>query len=319
MLALSSANASRRCVDQTSCLTSFLVLARQRFVCFEAWSPPGPSARREAQLCLPRVCSRPLFSAVSAPCQPRRSNGVRLLSELFPRARLVVPPRLLGAALARGLVPLPAVVGRSACGCNAQHPRFSPLARLSATPLPQPVRRCSLAGPCARSRGLSSCSSAFAPVAKPCVSFAIAYCPCLLLHPHGRAQRVPRRHLRACLSRLAVARGAQLRTSLLLLLALRDAARRPRRCFLRRRFDLRLLRHRLSPWQARHCAVAAPGAKQCLGLPVRDAPLPRAVRCLRGVRVVCRSCVAATPLCVINARRARETWVRVALPRHRAL
>ncbi|KAH8604393.1 hypothetical protein ERJ75_001722700 [Trypanosoma vivax] len=96
----------------------------------------------------------------------------------------------------------------------------------------------------------------------------------------------PRRHLRACLSRLAVARGAQLRTSLLLLLALRDAARQPRRLFLRRCCDLRLLRHRLSPWQARHCAVAAPGAKQCLGLPVRDAPLPRAVRCLRGVRVV---------------------------------
>ncbi|KAH8609875.1 hypothetical protein ERJ75_001158100 [Trypanosoma vivax] len=93
----------------------------------------------------------------------------------------------------------------------------------------------------------------------------------------------PRRHLRACLSRLAVARGAQLRTSLLLSLALRDAARRPRRCFLRRRCDLRLLRHRLSPWQARHCAVCAPGAEQCLGLPVRDAPLPRAVRCLRGV------------------------------------
>ncbi|KAH8604400.1 hypothetical protein ERJ75_001721800 [Trypanosoma vivax] len=116
----------------------------------------------------------------------------------------------------------------------------------------------------------------------------------------------PRRHLRACLSRLAVARGAQLRTSLLLLLALRDAARQPRRLFLRRCCDLRLLRHRLSPWQARHCAVAAPGAKQCLGLPVRDAPLPRAVRCLRGVRVVCRSCVGATPLCVINARRARE-------------
>ncbi|KAH8609880.1 hypothetical protein ERJ75_001158300 [Trypanosoma vivax] len=72
----------------------------------------------------------------------------------------------------------------------------------------------------------------------------------------------PRRHLRACLSRLAAARGAQLRTSLLLLLALRDAARRPRRCFLRRCCDFRLLRHRLSPWQARHCAVAAPGAKQ---------------------------------------------------------
>ncbi|KAH8604399.1 hypothetical protein ERJ75_001722600 [Trypanosoma vivax] len=52
----------------------------------------------------------------------------------------------------------------------------------------------------------------------------------------------PRRHLRACLSRLAVARGAQLRTSLLLLLALRDAARQPRRLFLRRCCDLRLLR-----------------------------------------------------------------------------
>ncbi|KAH8609870.1 hypothetical protein ERJ75_001158600 [Trypanosoma vivax] len=190
------------------------------------------------------------------------------LCELFPRALLVPLPRLLGAALARCLVVLPVVVGRSACGCNAQHPLLLTASRLSATPSPQPVRRCSLAGPCARSRDLSSCSSAFAPVAEaaasPSPSLIVPACCSLRM---SVLSVFPRRHLRACLSRLAAARGAQLRTSLLLLLALRDAARRPRRCFLRRCCDFRLLRHRLSPWQARHCAVAAPGAKQCLGLP----------------------------------------------------
>ncbi|KAH8614432.1 hypothetical protein ERJ75_000688600 [Trypanosoma vivax] len=114
------------------------------------------------------------------------------LSELFPRARLVVPPRLLGAALARGLVVLPAVVGRSACGCNAQHP---PLLTACASKRHSPhPSQCAAAALLGRARAHAASLLLFGVRARSrsrCVSFAIAYCPCLLLHPHGRAQRVP--------------------------------------------------------------------------------------------------------------------------------
>ncbi|KAH8604408.1 hypothetical protein ERJ75_001722300 [Trypanosoma vivax] len=193
MLALSSANASRRCVDQTSCLTSFLVLARHSFACFERLVASRPSARREAQLCLPRFCSRPLFSAVSAPCQPRRSNAC---SSPCPNCFLLRVSWCHRGSLVRHwhaawwCCPLWSV-GAHADATRSTR-RFSPLARLSATPLTPasaPLQPCWAVR--ALTRPLFLLFGVRARSRSRCVSFAIAYCPCLLLHPHGRAQRVP--------------------------------------------------------------------------------------------------------------------------------
>ncbi|KAH8609864.1 hypothetical protein ERJ75_001159000 [Trypanosoma vivax] len=230
------------------------------------------------------------------------------LSELFPRARLVVPPRLLGAALARGLVVLPAVVGRSACGCNAQHPPLlTACASKRHSPLPSQCAAAALLAVRALTRPLFLLS-AFAPVAEaaasPSPSLIVPACCSIRM---AVLSVFPRRHLRACLSRLAVARGAQLRTSLLLLLALRDAARRPRRLLSAAPLRLASVAPPVEPVAGASLRGRRTGSEAVSGSPRARCAVASAVRCLRGVRVVCRSCVAATPLCVINARRARET------------
>ncbi|KAH8603328.1 hypothetical protein ERJ75_001832700 [Trypanosoma vivax] len=303
MLALSSANASLRCVNQTCCLTSFLVLARQRFVFFECLGASRPSARREAQLCLPRLCSRPLFSCFSCPCQPRRSNAS---SSPFPNCFLVRVSWCHRGSLVRHWhaawcrCPLWSV-GAHADATRSTR-RFSPLARLSATPLSPasgPLQPCWAVR--ALTRPLFLLVGVRARSRSRCWSSAIAYCPFLVLHSHGRAQRGSAAPLTClpqparCCPRFAAANVA---ASLA-----RSARRGAAAATLLSAAPLRLASCAppVEPVAGASLLGRRTGSEAVSGSPRARCAVASGRALLAGLRVVCRSCAAATPLCVINA------------------